>query len=172
MRLFRANPAEDEARAGVWLAAGKRTYERALMKRFLWLLALSVSVARAEEVKLSKNVIMHVDKGLISVKAGTVVQVISRDEKTITIKAEGKTGTIPLDSLEAPLPGKAGTAAPTSAPTPTIKRAETTAAKPTPVASTPPPAVSTYGKMVEKARDATDKHEKATTDDGLLESRK
>lgn len=142
------------------------------MKRYFLLLALSIAVARAEEAKLPKNVIMRIEKGMMSVKAGTAVEVIKRDAKAITVKVNGKVGTIPLDSFTAPAPEKVATTPAVPEPTPAAKPTAAPTVKPT-ANPTSHGATSNYGKMMERAQAAVAAHEKAnSTDEGLLENRK
>jgi len=110
------------------------------MKRLAFLFLLGAAVGLAEEVTLTKPAVLRTERSIVSLKAGTVVELLSRDEKTLTIRYNKQTGTIPLASIaaaESPPPEKA---------------------KP----SEPPPrkAETTYGKAVEKARDNAAKHDK------------
>ena len=115
----------------------------------------SVLACRAEEAALAKNAVMRADRSLVSLKAGTVVEVLERGEKTASIRYKGQTGTIPLSSLPsaaAPAPGPAAAAA------------KATAAAPTKPATPPASLVvdqpqSTYGNMVKKAETAVAKHD-------------
>jgi hypothetical protein len=86
-------------------------------------LVLTVS-ALAEDLTLPANVIMRSDHSLTSVKAGSIVEVLSRDEKTITIRYNGQTGTIPTSSLVPVSP------TPTEAASPTPKPARVAGAAP------------------------------------------
>jgi hypothetical protein len=117
----------------------------------VFVLALSLGTCLADEVTLPKNAVMRSDRSLVSIKAGTVVEVVERGDQTITIRYKGQTGTIPLASLSAP-----------AAPTPTP-------AKPAPQAvKTPAPAQksivvdqpqSFYGNIVKKAETSVAKHD-------------
>lgn len=83
------------------------------MKRVLCLLALSlaaVGTCAAEDLTLPNNVILRSDRSLLSLKAGTVVEVVARDDKTLTIRVNGQTGTIPVSSLAAVAPTPAAPA--------------------------------------------------------------
>ncbi|MSU69468.1 MAG: hypothetical protein EXS39_01565 [Opitutaceae bacterium] len=126
---------------------------------------LSVSVVLAEEATLPKNTVMRSERSLMILKAGTVVQILGRNEKTIFVKVDNKTGTIPVDSLtavesakaDAPAPVASATVAKAAAPAPvTAKGSAPTRPAPDPA----PKAVTTYGKAVEKAREYAAKHEK------------
>lgn len=115
------------------------------------LLLLSVGTSLAEDAVLQNNTVMRVDRSLTSLKAGTVVEIVERGEKLITIRYKGQTGTVPLSSLSAKnLP----------AVTPT-----SVAAKSVPAATTVPKSVvvdnpqSTYGNLVKKAEVNAAKHD-------------
>jgi hypothetical protein len=71
----------------------------------------------AEEVTVSRNVIMRSSQSMASVKAGTVVELVSRNEKEITIRYKGQEGTIPADSVYEKSPLRAPVAAPDLMPT-------------------------------------------------------
>lgn len=108
-------------------------------------LLLGVLTCSAGEVTLTKSAMLRGDRSATSLKAGTVVELISRDEKTLTVRYRNQTGTIPAASVDA---------APAAA---APKKEETKPDKP----SAPPrKAETTYGKAVEKARDSAAKHEK------------
>ena len=144
------------------------------MKRLLALLLLSAGVAAAEDFKLPRATVMHSGSSAVTLPAGTVVKLVEQGDKDVTIKFNGKTGTIPWSALDdaAPTPAK-------------IQRSSAPAkAAPAPAAATafvpPPPAPAPaaeprhaqtmYGKAVEKARDNAASHEKAMvqpTDDIL-----
>ena len=85
------------------------------MKRPILLLALSLAAlgsCLAENLTLPQNVILRSDHTLLSIKAGTVVEVVSKDATTVTIRYQNQVGTIPTSSLAVPAAGVA--AAPTS----------------------------------------------------------
>ncbi|HVT71497.1 MAG TPA: hypothetical protein VHD61_00045 [Lacunisphaera sp.] len=107
-------------------------------------LLLGVLACSAEEVTLTKSAMLRGEKSATSLKAGTVVELISRDEKTLTVRYRNQTGTIPAGSIDA---------ATAEAP----KKEEAKPDKPPPP---PRKAETTYGKAVEKARDSAAKHEK------------
>jgi hypothetical protein len=89
------------------------------MVRPLLLAALALGACcacLAEEVTLPQNVILRSDRSLTSIKAGSVVEVLSRDESTVTIRYNGQTGTIPASSLVAVTPTPTAAAAPGAAP--------------------------------------------------------
>src|SRR5687767_6966735 len=105
------------------------------MKRLIPLLVLGVAPLLAEEVTVKQSALLKVDRNVVSVKPGTVVELISRDANDVTIKYRGLTGKIPASKLEEPAPGAA--TADSAAPAP--KSAEP-AAKPNkqkPVAKKP-----------------------------------
>jgi hypothetical protein len=114
-------------------------------------LVLSVGATLAEDVALPKNAVMRGDRSITSLKAGTVVEVVERGDKTATIRYKGQTGTIPLSSL----PAKDQ---PAATPMPV-------AAKAAPSQTTAPKSVvvdnpqSTYGNLVKKAEKNAAKHD-------------
>lgn len=71
---------------------------------------LSAAGAVAEEVTLLKDVMMRGDRVLASIKAGTVVEIVSRNDHAVIIRHNGNVGAIPPDSVpevkrqEAPSP--------------------------------------------------------------------
>lgn len=116
------------------------------------LMVLAVGACVAEELTLPKNTVMRADRSLMSLKAGTVVEVVERGDKTMTIRYKGQTGTIPMSSVAGTNAGPAVAATPVSA-------------KPAPAASTPRKSVvvdnpqSTYGNLVKKAEKNAAKHD-------------
>jgi hypothetical protein len=115
------------------------------------LLILSVGTSLAEDVVLSKNTVMRVDRSLTSLKAGTTVEIIERGDKSITIRYKGQTGTIPLGSL-------AAKDLPATNPTKVAVTA-TTAATKAPKSIVVDNPQSTYGNLVKKAEINAAKHE-------------
>jgi hypothetical protein len=107
----------------------------------------------AEDLMIPNNTIMRADRNLVSIKAGTVVEVLERGDKTISIRYKGQTGTIPTSSLAA--------APSTTAARPTPKPAAAVAkpASPTPHSLVADQPQSTYGNMVKKAETAVAKHD-------------
>ncbi|HEY4245747.1 MAG TPA: hypothetical protein VGM64_02760 [Lacunisphaera sp.] len=110
------------------------------MKLFALLLLLSSSVCFAGEVALTKSAILKGERTIVSLKAGTVVELLARDEKTLTVRYGKITGTIPATSI-----------------TETGSAAET-AKKSDPVP--PRQATTSYGRAVEKAKENAAKHDK------------
>ena len=127
------------------------------MKSLLILLLLSASAGFAEEATLTKNTVMRAEKSLVTLKAGTVVQVVKRNGQTVAISIAGKAGTIPSSALE--VPAVATPPAPVAA-TPVPARAPVVAPPPAAPPAPAPQAVSVYGRAVEKARANAAKHEK------------
>ncbi len=83
------------------------------MKRQILLLALSLAApgsCLAGSLTLPQNVIMRCDHTLLSIKAGTVVEVVSKDATTTTIRYQNQVGTIPTSSLAVPPAGAAAAA--------------------------------------------------------------
>jgi hypothetical protein len=107
------------------------------MKRLLALLLMSAVVAAAEEITLTKSAVMKSGHNLVAVRAGSVVELISRTDTLLTVKYKNATGTIPASSIAAPdAPEKETPAA-------TEKEAQTN-----------------YGRAVQKAKENAAKHEK------------
>ena len=116
------------------------------MKRLTLFFIASALLCSAEEITLTKSAMLRAEKSAVSLKAGTVVELISRDEKTLTVHYKNLTGTIPASSVD----GAATTAdAPKKEP-----------AKPAEPPAPPRKAETTYGKAVEKARENAAKHDK------------
>ncbi len=129
------------------------------MKSLLVLFLLSAGVCLAESATLPRNTVMRTGNSLVVLKAGTVVQILERGEKTVAVKVNGTTGLIPWSSLDEDEPMK-----PAPAPAAPAPAAAPVAAAATPPAGTPAEphkATTMYGKAVEKARAAADSHEKA-----------
>jgi hypothetical protein len=116
------------------------------------LLALSFAACLAEDLTLPNNAVMRADRSLVSLKAGTVVEVLDRNEKTLSVRYKGQTGTIPTSSLTSkPEASAASTPAPKS-PAP----AKPAAASSSVVVDHPQ---SVYGNLVKKAETNIAKHE-------------
>ncbi len=136
------------------------------MKRALILLLVSASLALAQDVRLPRTTLMRSGNQLITLPPGTVVKMIEQGEKTVTIKVADKVGTIAWTSLDAEEPRRpliVRHVAPGSVSPSTATQASHQPAPP-PHAGTPPPtprpAQSTYGRMVEKARQNESAHHK------------
>jgi hypothetical protein len=118
-------------------------------------LALSAGTCLADGLMLPNNTIMRADHSLVSIKAGTVVEVLERGDKTISIRYKGQTGTIPTSSLAAaPSPP-----APSARPAPKPAATAAKPASPTPHSLVADQPQSTYGNMVKKAEAAVAKHD-------------
>ena len=134
------------------------------MKRLVPLLLLVATPLPAEDVTVKQSAVLKADRNLVSVKPGTVVELISRDGATVTIKYKNLTGKIPASNLEEPDP---------SAP---AAKAESPARKPAAPAAKPKPArkpekkspedkpanppQTFYGKAVQKAKDSAAAHDR------------
>lgn len=113
------------------------------MKKYALLCLLGTLVCAAEEVTIVKSTLLNAGHNAVSLKSGTVVELLSRDDKTLTVRYNKLTGTIPASSV-----------APAGEP---LKKEEAPAREP------PPPlrkAETTYGKAVERAKENAAKHEK------------
>ena len=113
------------------------------MKRLTLLFLVGALVCSAEDITITKSTMLRAERSAVSLKAGTVVELLSRDEKTLTVRYNKLTGTIPASSVA------------TEGETP--KKEE---AKPSEPAPPPRKAETMYGKAVEKAKDNASKHEK------------
>jgi hypothetical protein len=123
--------------------------------RRLCLLSLVIGTCAADEVTLPNNAVMRADRSLVSIKAGTVVEVVQRGDKTVSIRYKGQEGTIPASSLAAAPNAIAAPAAP-------APKAPTPAAKPTSPASgslVVDHPQSFYGNIVKKAETNIAKHD-------------
>ena len=115
------------------------------MKRLIPILFVFATAvfADAEEVTLKQSAVLKSERTMVSLKAGTVVELVSKDADTATVKYGKVTGTIPASKLEEPKPA--------AAPKPAEDKAN------------PPPAnppQSGYGKAVQKAKDNAAAHDK------------
>ena len=69
------------------------------MKRLAFLFVCGALVASAQEFRLSRAVLLKSERSLVSLRAGTIVDVLSRDEWTLTVRFNNHTGLIPASSL-------------------------------------------------------------------------
>jgi len=109
------------------------------MKRILFSLLLSFAFCSAEEIILTRSAILKTEHSILSVKAGTSVELLSRGEKTLTVRYNKVTGTIPANSVT---------------PVSDDKRKEA------PGGPAGGKAQTNYGKAVEKAKENAGKHDK------------
>ena len=132
------------------------------MKFLLALLCLSAGTALAEDATLAANTVLRTAHSLVILKAGTTVQVLARNDKTVTIKSGDKTGQIPVSALEAYSTADMMSAPRTAPVTPPPAPAPVAATSPAPAPAPAEPrrAQTMYGKAVEKARDTAASHEK------------
>jgi hypothetical protein len=115
------------------------------MKYLAVLFLLLATRSIAEQVTLSKAAILKGDRTMVSLKAGTVVELITRAEGVLTVRYNKVTGAIPIDCVA-------------TAPTPVAKSPGSPNDEPKP--APPRKAETAYGKAVEKARENAGKHEK------------
>ena len=126
-----------------------------LRARVLAAALAAASCQAGEIIALPNNTVMRSDRSLVSLKAGTAVEILERGDKTISIRCNGQTGTIPASSLAAP-------ARPAAVPPSPTPRPAAAAAKPAApaghslVADQPQ---SVYGNLVKKAETAVAKHD-------------
>jgi len=120
------------------------------MKRLIPILFVFATAvfADAEEVTLKQSAVLKSDRSMVSLKAGTVVELVSKDADTATVKYGKVTGTIPASKLAEPKPA--------AAPKPAEDKANPPPANPPP--ANPPQ--SGYGKAVQKAKDNAAAHDK------------
>lgn len=126
------------------------------MKYLLPLLLLSPTALFAEPVTVRESVILKGERAVVSIKAGTEVELVARDGDTATIRYRNLTGKIPAAKLaDAARPAPAA-----EAPKVAEKKAwPAKAEKPSPPAPKSPPQTG-YGKAVQKARDSAAAHDK------------
>jgi hypothetical protein len=131
------------------------------MKRLIPLLVLIAAPLVAEPVTLKQPALLRQDRNAMSLKAGTVVELISRDGNEITIKYRDLTGKIPASKLEEPKASSTTTSAPATK-SGAVKKSEKKAAEAKPADESKPanPPQTTYGKMVKKAKDTVEAHDK------------
>ena len=122
------------------------------MKLLLALLCLAASTAWAEQATLAANTVLRTANSLVILKAGTTVQVLARNDKTVTVKYGDKTGQISSSALES-FSDADMMSAPRTAPV-------APAPAPAPTPAEPRKAQTMYGKAVEKAAAAAGTHEK------------
>jgi len=80
------------------------------MKRLTMLFLCGALIASAQEVRLTRPVILKSGRNIVSLKAGTLVELLERDDKTLTVRFNNVTGVIPASSLaEAPATAAVGT---------------------------------------------------------------
>jgi hypothetical protein len=113
------------------------------MKRIVVLLLLSSTFCFAEDITLTKTAVLKAERSIVSLKAGTVVELLGRDERVLTVRYGKTTGTIPatsvIDVISSAAPAK----------------------KEEPASSVPPrKATTNYGKAVEKAKENAAKHDR------------
>jgi hypothetical protein len=125
------------------------------MKRLVALLVVLVTPLLAEEVTLKQPALLRSGRNAVSLKAGAVVELISRDGNEITIKYRELTGKIPASKLEEP---KA--AAPVAKAEPEKKAAKKAPGSKAPESKPANPPQTTYGKAVQKAKDNAAAHDK------------
>jgi hypothetical protein len=117
----------------------------------MFLALLNAGTCVAEDMTIAASTIMRGDRLIVSLKPGTVVEVVERGDKTITIKYKGQTGTIPN-----PAAHSGATVAQASTATKTAAAPTPSPAKKSLVVDAPQ---STYGNLVKKAETNAAKHE-------------
>jgi hypothetical protein len=117
----------------------------------LGLLIALGSTLSAEEVTLRQPAMLKAERSLVSLKAGTVVELVAREGDKVTIKYRNMTGVISADKLEEPKVAEA--------PKPTEPKAKENPSAEAPPSAKPPPQTN-YGKAVQKAKDSAAAHDK------------
>lgn len=137
------------------------------MKRLIVLLFLFASAGLAEDATLLLNTVMRTENSLVILKAGTVVHIVKRNDKTVAVRVGNKTGVISGAALDSTDDMQTATISSTyihaSAPAPVATAAPAPASTP-PAPASPRKAQTMYGKAVEKARDNAGSHEKNLVD--------
>jgi len=132
------------------------------MKRLAVFALLLVTPLLAEEVTLKQPALLKSGRNAVSLKAGAVVELVSRDGNEITIKYKDLTGKIPANKLDEPKPS--ATASTPPAPPAKTSKAKSPEKKPAEPAPADKKLVENpqtgYGKAVKKAADAAAAHDK------------
>ena len=68
------------------------------MKRIAFLLVCGALVGSAQEFRLNRAVLLKSERSIVSLRAGTIVDVLSWDEQTLTVRFNNHTGVIPAGS--------------------------------------------------------------------------
>ena len=69
------------------------------MKRLTLLFLCGALIASAQEVRLTRSAILKSGHNIVSLKAGTMVDLLERNDKTLTVRFNNVTGVIPASSL-------------------------------------------------------------------------
>jgi hypothetical protein len=118
------------------------------MKRLALLLLCGVAAASAQESRITRAAMLRSERAIISLRPGTIVDVLGRDGEKLTVRYNQHTGTIPANSFDV-VPevgeGKDDSKA-------------LVAAAPAPAAAPAKKAGSGYVNAVNKTKDNTAKH--------------
>ena len=76
------------------------------MKRLTLLFVLGTLVCSAQEVRITRPAVLKSERTIVSLKTGTMVNLLARDEYTLTVRFNNHTGTIPASSLVPVSPAK------------------------------------------------------------------
>lgn len=124
----------------------------------VFLFVAASGVLSAENVTIRQPALLRADRALVSLKPGTVVELLSRADGKVTIRYENHTGSIPADRLlEAPKPPEEIKPAEPAKGTP--PSAQTAPKTDKPVPARPPQSMP--GKAIEKAKENVKKHDDA-----------
>ena len=69
------------------------------MKRIALLFVCGALVASAQEVRINRAALLRSERTMISLGAGTIVDLLSRNEQGLTVRFNRYVGTIPANSL-------------------------------------------------------------------------
>lgn len=69
------------------------------MKRLALLFLCGALFSSAQEVRLTRPAILKSGRAIVSLKAGTMVDLLERNESTLTVRFNNVTGVIPASSL-------------------------------------------------------------------------
>ena len=118
------------------------------MKRLTPFFLLLAAPLLADQVTVKEALMLKSDRAMVSIKAGTTVELVARDEDTVTIKYRNVTGKISASKV-----------GDTSEPKEAAKPEEKKPAEDKPAVTNRAPQ-TTYGKAVQKAKDNAAAHAK------------
>jgi hypothetical protein len=86
------------------------------MKRLALLFVCGALVASAQEVRLTRSAMLKSERSIVSLRAGSVVDVLGREGDKLTVRFNQHTGIIPASSLDPVAPAQKPEAAQPAAP--------------------------------------------------------
>jgi len=69
------------------------------MKRLLLLFLCGALLGSAQEVRLTRPAILKSDRSIVSLRAGTLVELLERNPQSLTVRFNNVTGVIPANCL-------------------------------------------------------------------------